>query len=185
LKASKTFIQQCVRQLLSSWGGSRKCKCILLEPRCHSCLVTRREECTTWCHGPASVVMIPFWNIMELADDEIPKFSWVINCRWSASWVVHSNILHSWRWRQQNLPLHVLDSAMHCRDERTEVKMFSFFFCLLFMVMGELAAPDGVCVAQCTLFILWCPMFARDLLLCPAGVLCLPGMSLVFFPFLG
>ena len=98
---------------------------------------------------------------MELDDDEIPRFSWVINCCWSASWVVRSNILHSWRWRQQNLPLHVLDSAMHRRDERTEVKMFSFFFCLLFMVMGELASPESVCVAQCTLFILRCPMFAR------------------------
>ena len=197
LKASKTFIQQCTRQLLSSWGGSRKCKCILLVPLCHSWLLQeeRKAQGKTWCPFPASLVMIPFWNIMELDDDEIPRFSWVINCRWSASWVMRSNILHSWRWRQQNLPLHVLDSAMHHRDERTEVKMFSFFFCLLFMVMGELASPESVCVAQCTLFILWCPMFARFPLLCLAFVICLPvfliwccilpGVFLVFFPFHG
>ena len=44
LKASKTFIQQCMRQLLSSWGGSRKCKCILLVPHCHSCLLQEERN---------------------------------------------------------------------------------------------------------------------------------------------
>ena len=40
---------------------------------------------------------------------------------------------------------------MHHQD--AEVRMFSS---LLFMVTGELASPDSVCVAQCTWFILRC-----------------------------
>ena len=154
---------------------------------CYSCLLQEERNAwgQTWCHGPASLVMIPFWNIIELDDDEVPKFSWVVYCCWSASWALCSNVLHSWRWKQQNLPLHILDSAMHCPDERTKVKMISFFFWLLFMYMGELVSPKSVCVAQCTRLSSGVLCLPESLLLCPAIVSSLPEVSLVFFPFHG
>ena len=72
-----------------------------------------------------------------------------------------SNILHIWRWKQQNLPLHILDSAMHRRDERTEVKIISFFFYLLFMHGCAGLFQECVLHRAVHLFILWCLLFAR------------------------
>lgn len=87
-----------------------------------SCLLQEERNAwgQTWCHGPASLD-----SMLEHHGTgwyEVPKFSWVAYCCWSASWALCSNILHSWRWKQQNLPLHILDSAMHCRNERKKVK---------------------------------------------------------------
>ena len=70
-------------------------------------------------------------------------------------------------------------------DERTEVKMISFFFWILFMCMGELVSPESVCVAQYTDLSSGVSCLPESLLFCPAGVSCLPEVSLVFFPFHG
>ena len=33
---------------------------------------------------------------------------------------------HTWRWRQQQLPLHIFDSIMHCWDEQNMKWLFSY-----------------------------------------------------------
>ena len=104
-----------------------------------SCMAEEREErIRTKCPGSLVIGYNPIVEHHVLDLVKLPWFSWVLDFHWSVSWAWCSNFMHIWRWRQQCLPLHILDTARHHRDEWTEVNYFLLLFVLLVRV-GEWA----------------------------------------------